>query len=49
MPVTLLLETEQAGVAVTLQTCLQEVLGSNLGRDTGYADRLLVLFLSSPG
>jgi hypothetical protein len=28
--------TEQLGLTVTLQTCIQEVLGSNLGRDTGY-------------
>jgi hypothetical protein len=32
--------TEQVNIAVTLQTCIQEVLGSNSSRDTGY----LVIF-----
>jgi hypothetical protein len=30
--------TEQGGVAVTPQTCIWEVLGSNIGLDTVYAD-----------
>jgi hypothetical protein len=27
---------KQVGVVVTLQTCIREMLGSNLGPDTGY-------------
>jgi hypothetical protein len=29
---------QQLGVAITFWTCIREVLGSNLGRDTGYFD-----------
>jgi hypothetical protein len=29
---------EQVGVAVTLQTRIRKVLGSNIGRDTGYPE-----------
>jgi hypothetical protein len=32
------LRIEQVDVAVTLQTCIREVRGSNLGRDIGYRD-----------
>jgi hypothetical protein len=31
--------TEHVGVEVALWTCIQVVLGSNLGGDTGYPDR----------
>jgi hypothetical protein len=31
-------ENGEAGEAVTAQTCIREVLGSNLGRDNGYPD-----------
>jgi hypothetical protein len=30
--------TEQGDVAVTVSTCIREVLGSNLARNTGYPD-----------
>jgi hypothetical protein len=30
--------TEQVDVAVTFETCIREVVGSNLRRDTGYPD-----------
>jgi hypothetical protein len=30
--------TERAGVAVTLQIRIRDVIGSNLGRGTGYPD-----------
>jgi hypothetical protein len=36
------------GLDITLQTCIPEVLSSNLGRDTGYPDRgFFSIFLSS--
>jgi hypothetical protein len=31
--------TEESGAAVTLQTYIREMLGSNLNQDTGYSDR----------
>jgi hypothetical protein len=37
-------QTEQAGIAVTLHTYIWEVLGSNFGQDTGY---IIVTHLSS--
>jgi hypothetical protein len=30
---------EQVGAVVTLQTCIREILSSNLGQDTRYPDR----------
>jgi hypothetical protein len=40
--------TEQVGVAVTLQTCTGEMLGSNLGQDIGYLDLSILWFYSVP-
>jgi hypothetical protein len=34
--------TKCVAVAVTLQTCIREVLGLNLGRNTGYPDRVFL-------
>jgi hypothetical protein len=34
----IIMTTEQAGVAVTLWTSIQELLGSNLGQDIEYTD-----------
>jgi hypothetical protein len=38
--------TEQFGTSVTLQFCIREVFGSNLGRHTGYPEFFFVVFLS---
>jgi hypothetical protein len=38
--------SRSVGVAVTLYIFLLEVLGSNLGRDTGYPDSVFVVFHS---
>jgi hypothetical protein len=38
--------TEQVDVAVTVYICIWEVLGSHLGRHTGYFD-IFAVFLSS--
>jgi hypothetical protein len=44
----LLLFTEQGSVAISLQTCIREILGSNLGRDTGYPEWSVSCFPSFP-
>lgn len=38
---------EQAGLELTLQICISEVFGSNLGRDTAYLAKFLRDFLQS--
>jgi hypothetical protein len=38
---------EQAGVAVVLQPCILEVLGSNVGRDTDYPDIFILQFIQA--
>jgi hypothetical protein len=39
-------KTEKAGIAVTLETCIFELLGSSLGRDTSYPDLRFFVFFS---
>jgi hypothetical protein len=38
------LDIEQVGLAIAIQACVREVLGSNLGRDARYHDWELSLF-----
>jgi hypothetical protein len=45
-PMRSLFPIEKATTAATLWTCIQEVLGPNLGQDTGYHDTVFVVLLS---
>jgi hypothetical protein len=44
-PFILNLVIQEARLEVTILTCIREMLSLDLGRITGYPDRLLVVFL----